>query len=211
MGYNALIKDLRAVLADPKVEAVVRRRLKSFKEFRKKPFNEVFKEIVFCILTANFSASRSIKIIEGIGDKIFDLDLEELAEELRRLGHRYPRSRARYIIDAREKIEEIRKAVEEISDEVELREWLVKNVKGLGYKEASHFLRNIGYENLAIIDIHILTLLRKYGLISETKRLSKREYFEIEKLLSEIAREMGLRLAELDLYLWYMSSGKILK
>ncbi|GAJ17855.1 unnamed protein product, partial [marine sediment metagenome] len=34
-------------------------------------------------------------------------------------------------------------------DEIKLREWVVKNFKGLGYKEASHFLRNIGYKNFA--------------------------------------------------------------
>ncbi|MEM3553264.1 MAG: N-glycosylase, partial [Candidatus Bathyarchaeia archaeon] len=92
------------------------------------------------------------------------------------------------------------------------REWLVKNIKGLGFKEASHFLRNVGYFNLAIIDRHILRILSKYGFISNnSKSLTKKVYFEIESILEMLAKKVDLTLAELDLYLWFMETGKILK
>ena len=52
-------------------------------------------------------------------------------------------------------------------NEFEKREWVVKNVKGLRYKEDSHFLRNIDYKNIAIIDFHILGLFLKNGLIRD--------------------------------------------
>lgn len=88
----------------------------------------------------------------------------------------------------------------------------MENIKGLGYKEASHFLRNIGFTNLAIIDFHIVDLLIKNGLLNEKpKSLSKKKYIEIEDILKEIAEDLNLSLGELDLYLWYMETGKILK
>ena len=92
-----------------------------------------------------------------------------------------------------------------------LRTWLVQNIKGLGYKEASHFLRNIGYDDYAIIDFHIIDILTQYGFIKKPKSLSKKRYLEIEQDLNHIAQLCDLTLAELDFYLWYLETGKILK
>ena len=87
----------------------------------------------------------------------------------------------------------------------------MKHVRGLGWKEASHFLRNIGYTDFAIIDFHIIDVLTKYNIIEKPTVLTKRKYLEIEEFLRKIARKSDLNLAELDLYLWYMETGKILK
>ena len=91
------------------------------------------------------------------------------------------------------------------------RRWLVDNIKGLGYKEASHFLRNIGYDDYAIIDTHILDILARYRIIKQPKTLTKKNYLKIEGHLQKIARQTKLTLAELDLYLWFLETGKILK
>jgi len=92
------------------------------------------------------------------------------------------------------------------------REWLAEHVKGFGYKEASHFLRNVGYVNVAILDRHVLRVLAEHGLIDEVpKTLTKRRYLEIEKRLEGLAQTLGLSLGELDLYLWQMKTGKVLK
>ena len=105
----------------------------------------------------------------------------------------------------------LKNVIENFKDENELREWLVKNVKGVGYKEASHFLRNIGLVNLAIVDYHIINILAKHELIEKPKTITRNRYFEIENLLRKIAEKLGLTLAELDLYLWYLETGKVLK
>ena len=96
-------------------------------------------------------------------------------------------------------------------DEGKRREWLVKNVKGIGYKEASHFLRNVGYDNYAIIDFHIIDVLAKYKVIRRPQKLNRERYHKIEEKLKEVAANAKLSLAELDLYLWYMETGKVLK
>ena len=198
-------------LKNSEVSKTVKARINEFESFKDKNSKEWFKELCFCILTANFNAEKSIKIQEGIGDGFLTLQESELAKKLKELGHRYPNTRAKYIARARKYKDSLKDIIKSFNTENELREWLVKNVKGIGYKEASHFLRNTGYTNFAIIDFHIINLLVRCKLIEKPKTLMKRKYLEIEDLLREIARKSNLNLAELDLYLWYMETGKILK
>jgi len=89
----------------------------------------------------------------------------------------------------------------------------VKNIKGLRWKEASHYLRNIGYFEHAIIDRHIIKNLLEFKIIEidSKKGLSKKRYLSIEKTLDLIAKEVGLLPGELDLYMWYRKTGKVLK
>ncbi len=198
-------------LKNTEIKSLVDARLKSFKEFNEKSNEELFIELCFCILTANFNAERSIKIQEEMADEFLTIPETELAKRLKQFGHRYPNARAEYIVKARQYIKTIKNVLEKFNDEKRLREWLVKNVKGLGYKEASHFLRNIGYENLAIIDFHIIDVLVKHGIIEKPKTLTRRKYLKIEEILRRIAARLELTVAELDLYLWYIETGKILK
>lgn len=192
------------------IGSLVKKRIKEFEENGKSD-KKIFLELCFCILTANFNAKKAIEIQEKIGDKFLSLDEKELEKELKKLGHRFPKTRARYIIKARKYKDLLKKIIENFKDEKMLREWLANNIKGVGYKEASHFLRNIGFKNLAIIDFHILEFLEKNKIIKRPKSLSKKKYLEIENILSEIGKKLNLNLAELDLYLWYMETGKILK
>ncbi len=198
-------------LRKSEVRSLIDDRIREFRENGKKSITEIFKELCFCLLTANFNAERSLKIQEEIGNGFLKLPEHELAEKLRGLGHRYPVTRAKYIVDARKMIRPLRDILQSSMNEEALREWLTGNIRGLGYKEASHFLRNMGFMNLAIIDFHVINILSKYGLISGVKTLTKRRYREIEKLLREVAKRIELSLGELDLYLWFMETGKVLK
>ncbi len=203
----SLLKEMRS----NGVGEIVDARIREMKKICKMPSHEIFKELCFCILTANFSAERSVKIQQEINDGFLNLARLKLAEKLRALGYRFPNTRACYIDEARRHLDSLKNLIESCKDQREMREWLVNNVKGFGYKEASHFLRNIGFNDLAIIDFHIIELLVRYGLVQKTKSMNKSRYLEIEKLLSRIAEETNLSLAELDLYLWYIETGKILK
>ncbi len=95
----------------------------------------------------------------------------------------------------------------------ECREWLVNKIDGLGYKEASHFLRNIGMgEEIAILDRHILRNLREIGVIEEIpESLSRTKYMQIEKQMIELARQIRIPVSHLDLLLWYKGTGEIFK
>ena len=198
-------------LKNSEIKNLVDTRLREFKEIGNGSSNEIFEELCFCILTANFNAERSMKIQRQIGDGFLSFSKSDLAEKLRELGHRFPNRRAEYIVDARKHEKSLKDIVKTFNHDDNLREWIVKNVKGIGYKEASHFLRNIGYTSFAIIDFHIIDVLTKHNLIEKPNVLTKRKYFEIENLLRKIAGKSNVNLAELDLYLWYMETGKILK
>ncbi len=194
-----------------KIKNLVKERLEEFKLNSRKSSDEIFSELCFCILTANFNAEKTIKIQTEIGNGFSNLPLTDLINKLRLLSYRYPETRAKYILEARKHKDLLKETIKNFKCSNKLREWLVKNVKGLGYKEASHFLRNIGCFNFAIIDFHIINVLTEYKLIKKPKSLTKRKYLEIEKVLSKIAKELNLKLGELDLYLWYLETGKILK
>jgi N-glycosylase/DNA lyase len=169
----------------------------------------LFSELCFCLLTANFNAQRCIIIQKNLGNQVQKLSKHLLSTRLKALGHRFPNARAGYITEART-CKNALKGIRAMQAK-QAREWLVDNIKGLGMKEASHFLRNIGFINLAIIDFHIIDLLVRNKLIKRPKTITKPVYLKIEKILEKLAKQTRLSLAQLDLYLWYMETGKLLK
>ena len=185
-------------------------RINEFKSINKENNEEIFNEMCFCILTANYNAEKTIKIQNEIGHCFLTDSKEELSKKLTKYGHRFPNNRAEYINESKKCKDKLTQIVN-FHDKKSIREWLVNNVKGLGYKEASHFLRNIGFDDFAIIDFHIVDVLINHNIIEKPKSLSKKRYLEIEEILKDIAKQTNLTLAELDLYLWYMETGKILK
>jgi len=193
-----------------KVGVVVKNRMGEFERIGRDE-GSLFKELCFCVLTANFTAEGGIKIQQNVGDGFTSLAKDELAKRLRALRHRFPNTRAGYIVENREFCGSLLETLRRFKDGKAAREWLVRNVKGLGYKEASHFLRNAGFRDVAIIDRHILKFLQTRGLMEIPKALTKRKYLEFESLLSIIADKLKITLAELDLYLWYLMTGKVLK
>lgn len=192
-----------------RVKELIDAQIREFQQIGKSSRDEIFQELCFCLLTANYTAEGGIRIQKEIGKGFCSLPKKELAGKLKALGHRYPNARAGYIFEARRHLGQL-KDLREMGDS-KAREWLIKNVKGLGWKEASHFLRNIGFQDLAIIDFHIVDLLVREGLIERPKTLTRKKYLEIEGLLRSMAEKLDMSLGELDLYLWYMETGKILK
>jgi N-glycosylase/DNA lyase len=206
-----LIQLIVNIKKNREVRETINFRIQEFQKITGKSTNEILKELCFCILTANFNAEKSIKIQEEIDDGLLTFSESELAKELKKSGHRFPNIRAKYIVEARMHEESINRIILSPGDEQEQRDWLAKNIKGIGYKEASHFLRNIGFTDLAIIDFHIIDLLTRLELIQKPKNLGKKKYLEIEKLLRNASIKLNMNLAELDLYMWYAETGKILK
>jgi len=208
---------LSDTLVDLKVSPIsveVKERLEEFKLLHTLPEDEWFSELCFCLLTANSSAKKGMQIQTEIGDGFSTLSEEELSKELKRLGYRFFNKRAEYIIGARPHSKDLKKKIQKLAkkDTRHAREWLVENVKGIGYKEASHFLRNVGYTDVAILDRHILRIMHEYEMIPEVpKSITKVQYLTYENVLRLVAYRLKLSLAALDLYLWYTKTGKVLK
>ncbi|KUO40147.1 MAG: N-glycosylase [Hadesarchaea archaeon DG-33-1] len=210
MSLDALVRSVER-LKSSEVSELVSEKTREFKELGKRENENWFSELCFCILTANSTAKLGLKIQRELGNGFLILPKEELRSRLKELGHRFYNRRAEFIVSTR-KFSEIKDIITKFPAAQRAREWLVENVDGIGYKEASHFLRNVGIDGLAILDRHILTIIREHGLVKKVPRTpTRRRYLEIEKKLKVLAKKVNLSLAELDLYLWYMKTGRVMK
>jgi len=212
-----LIKQIEQ-LRNSDTRKIVEQRLSEFSAFRNKPNEEWFSELCFCLLTANSKARTAISIQKELGgDGFCSCAADDIRQCIIRNKHRFHNNKTKYIVEAR-KFLDIKDKIRSIvggkgkHGEIEAREWLVNNIKGLGYKEASHFMRNVGYFNLSILDRHILNLMADNSIIgSKPDSLTPKVYKEIEQIFAGIAAQLGMSLAELDLYMWYMKTGEVLK
>lgn len=206
---NELVEKVRQ-LEQSEINDIVNKRLEEFESFKNKSEDEWFSELCFCILTANAKQKTGAIIQSQINAEGFKtLSQETLADLIKVNKHRFHNNKAKYIVKARQ-FSNIKSIVKDMT-EVEARDFLVENVQGLGMKEASHFIRNTGGKNLAILDRHILALLAEYKIINKPKSLTQQAYKEIEKKFFEIASTLRMQPAKLDLFLWYMKTGEVLK
>lgn len=193
-------------------------RLKEFEKIGEGSDKRIFEELCFCIFTANASARMGIKCIDLIKPLLQTGTASKISKRIK--GHyRFWKIRPKYIVHTREYLKKnykghIKNLIFSFKNADELRDFFAanKNIKGIGYKEASHFLRNIGFKGYAILDKHILNCLCEYGIISELKPLnSKEKYIKIEEKMKEFADRININFDELDLLLWSSKTGEVLK
>jgi len=111
-----------------------------------------------------------------------------------------------------EQFEQIQKILDDDIDNFSKRNMLAKKVRGFSLKESSHFMRNIGYKGLAILDRHILRNLKELELIEKDFFIKKwNDYFLVENIFKQFADDIKLDSDILDLVLWTKETGKILK
>ena len=134
-------------------------------------------------------------------------------------AHRFPNARPEYIVITRNYLQRsfsmrLRERLESFRDASERRDWLAQDprIKGLGYKEASHFLRNVGFKGYGILDKHVVRCLAEMGVIKSAKPpTSRKNYMETEGRMREFADRVRIDFDELDLVLWSMKTGEVLK
>ncbi len=179
---------------------------------------DLWEEMVFCFFTGGCSAKMGLRSIEAVRPLLLDGTQPQLAAAL--VGsHRYPNARSRYIVASREFLQhhcnmQLREKLESFACGYERRDWLVqeKGIKGLGYKEASHFLRNVGFRGYAILDKHVLNCLAELKIIDDPKPPNTRSrYLSTEAKLKQFSEQAGIDFDEMDLVLWSMKTGEILK
>jgi N-glycosylase/DNA lyase len=185
-------------------------------EFALVPRDEWFFELAYCLLTPQSSARSAALAMQALRAAGYPETPLDPAPALRGNGYyiRFHLTKSRHLLAAAARREEIIDAVAGArgSDGRELRVWLVREVKGLGWKEASHFLRNIGFQDLAILDRHILRNLRRHGVIRAIPAtLPEKRYMAIERAFLTFAAAAGVSMDELDLVFWSRETGEILK
>ncbi len=180
---------------------------------------DLFLELAFCVLTPQSKAKSAWQAIEKLkkNDLLFKGEADDFKEILNIV--RFKNKKAEYLVLLREKFTDengevnVREELNKMSDVYERREWLVNNIKGVGYKEASHILRNIGFgEKVSILDRHILKNLLKLGVIQDIpSSMTVKKYMEIEKTMKNFAKDIQVPLDALDMILWYNETGEIFK
>ena len=194
-------------------------RLAEFRKVYEKGDRAIFEELCYCILTAGSSAKMGMRTVDALKDIIRSGSEKELQQRARAHSVRFWRLRPSYIVHTREYLEEacglkLKRLIGSFDSRDARRDFFAKNkgIKGIGYKEASHFLRNIGFSGYAILDKHILNSLREMGVIGTRMRPTTRAgYLAIETKLEQFAGELGINMDHLDLLLWSRKTGEILK
>jgi N-glycosylase/DNA lyase len=84
------------------------------------------------------------------------------------------------------------------------RAWFALNACGLGPKQASMFLRNVGLSyDLAVLDRHVLSYMRTQRLITRDATVAHLEpYARVERKLIRHARDLGQLVGHLDWAIW---------
>ncbi len=184
-------------------------------EFSRVRPEEYFYELCYCLLTPQSRADHAERVVRKLQERDFQrqaFNPEEILSD--RLHYiRFHRTKARRLVQLCSMIESVQEVLSRILMPADHRTWLVGHVDGLGLKEATHFLRNVGKNgNLAILDRHILRNLKRYGAIrSIPDSLTPRHYHRIEHRFVRFADAIGIPINHLDLLFWSMETGSIRK
>ncbi|MFH1591941.1 MAG: N-glycosylase/DNA lyase [Candidatus Woesearchaeota archaeon] len=185
--------------------------LSRLKDFKKVKGDNLFYELCFCILTPQSSGFKADECIEEFKRKKF-LYSNYNPKNLLKKKIRFHNIKTKYLLELKKNYKNIINSLNKINTPEEKRLFLFKNVNGLGLKESSHYLRNTGHENLAILDRHILKNLKKYNVLKTLpKYLTNKKYFEIENKFKKFSKKVNIPMDHLDLLFWAEETGKVFK
>ena len=200
------------------IKPEIKKAIKGYKKAWNKSEKEIFAEIAFCILTPQSKAKNAWSAITTLVENnlLYTGSSSEIVEYLNIV--RFKNNKSKYLIELRNlmtknKKLQPKKILSEIGDTLEKRKWILKNIKGMGLKEASHVLRNLGFgENIAILDRHILRNLKELNIIDNIpKTITEKKYYEIEEKMRNYSKFCKIDMDKLDLVLWYKEAGEVFK
>lgn len=201
-----------------KIKKDISKAISGYKKAWRGTEKEIFAEMAFCILTPQSKAKNAWQAITTLvkNNLLYEGSAEEIVEYLNIV--RFKNNKSRYLVEFRNLMTEDgklqpKKILESKGNTFEKRKWILKNVKGVGLKEANHVLRNLGFgEEIAILDRHILRNLQRLNIIEEIpKTLTEKKYYEIEEAMKKYSEYSGIKMDELDLVLWYKEAGEVFK
>ncbi len=216
------MNDLKKIYQKIKPQIVAR--LNEFKSIWENGSEEkIFAELVFCLLTPQSKAKICWNCVENIikKDLLINGNYKKILDNL--TGVRFKYKKATFITNVQKLfVKDNHLTIKQVilnnlntnkKNIFKLREWLVRNIKGVGLKEASHFLRNIGFgQKIAILDRHILRNLVHYNVISKIpKSLTKKVYYDIEEKMIQFSKKIKIPIEHLDLVFWYKANNEIFK
>lgn len=158
---------------------------------------DIFYHFCFTILVPQATHKNTMVVVENLKKKNFfgvaipEDTLKELVKSTR-----FFNNKTKYLLILKQNWEWIYEMTISLRESLVLRDFLVESVQGLGMKAASHLMRNLGHDDVAIIDTHIL---KHYGFKAPK---NNKEYIGLEAFIREDAKQYGLSVGLLDIYLW---------
>lgn len=207
-----MLERLRKEVENLRLRALVLERVEEFKLNNIADEDVWFRELVLCVLTANSSFVSAYKVLGYVMEE-FDKGTYRFEQVLKERGYRFYELKAKYLKNLVKYRGRIKSWIKPLADRSQAlaREVLANEIYGIGMKEASHFLRNVGYFDLAIVDKHVMRFSINSGLVRPFKTLTRSRYLEIERKLKELAHQLGMPVGILDLFIWHIETGTVLK
>lgn len=180
--------------------------------------DDLWRELVACILGSRVRFETACAAVEWLDDMCLlchlrctsDFDQYE-TDILATLSGRYPfyKLRANQIRRAAESLYGSGGSIKDFLDNAvdfrEMRQYLVSEIPGLGPKQSSLFLRNIGYaDSIAVLDVHVLTYMNWAGLTAVLEKAipTIRKYEMLEGSFVEHSLSLGYSPEQFDLAVW---------
>jgi N-glycosylase/DNA lyase len=177
---------------------------------------ELWRQLVFCILSSQVRIAAATKATSSVVSELRffakNLTSTEVYERTKKIlsredvRYRFPEKRSRHIAHSWFAFAQINGQLYEYLDafksETKAREAVTSLFPGLGLKQASMFLRDIGYsQKLCIIDTHMLWYCSCMGQ-SYRLPITNKRYAEIETFLVEQSDEFGVCPNVFDAAVW---------
>jgi len=183
--------------------------------FRAVPAERHFYELCYCLMTPQSSALQCHAVAEELERRGFRERPFDPASLLRSWENGYVRfhnTKALRLLEARDAFDGMAELLAADMEDKTLRNTIAGRIRGIGMKESSHFLRNIGRTRVTIVDRHILRNLVRLGALDTwPASISMRRYLAIELLFEDLAEALAIPADELDLLLWRRETGFVLK
>ena len=168
----------------------------------------LFEELAFCVFAANSSAKMAQKAVSLLKPILHTGDESQYKSAVKGKV-RFYNVRSEYLAYNFEYVQKtsLRKMICVDKPRKEL-----LNLKGIGMKEASHFLRNTGHSGYVILDKHIREIAYKLEILETASYESSYEnYILKEAKIIEFCETNNLDIDVFDLAAWSYKTGKILK
>jgi N-glycosylase/DNA lyase len=192
------------------------KRLNLFQQIKQRADKyELFDELIFCILTPQSRPRMAEKALTLLKENklLYNGSFEFLLQYTSLC--RFKNSKAKSIIAARTYLHEpcLFSLIKSDLSISEKRKIISKTVRGIGLKEASHFLRNTGFEpHAAILDRHILRFMNEKNLVkNEPKTLNSTLYDKLEVDLKTYSDSLSIPFDAFDFVVFYLKTGEIYK
>jgi N-glycosylase/DNA lyase len=198
---------LQAINRDPSIAPV----------FSRLPNNEdIWRRLLFCILSSQVNTRAAVSATDSILNEVpffqEQIGVSQVYAKAKGIlsredvKYRFPDHRSRNIAHSWFTFAQVENNLydylESFDSEVAAREWVTGLFPGLGFKQASMFLRDIGYSiRLCIIDTHILWYCSCLGHHSK-QPLTPKRYMAIEDFILSQSDRFGVSPNIFDAAVW---------